>query len=120
MIRVAVADDADDIRMLVRFALEMDGRFEIVGDAVDGVGAITLLETEDPDVIVLDMGMPNMDGLEVLAEMRVRGLCQKVLAFSGFNGAVEQKARALGADDYMPKGAAAMAELVPRLIALAA
>lgn len=120
MIRVVLADDAEDIRVLVRLALELDGRFEVVGDAADGKTAIALLESEDPDVLVLDMGMPAMDGLQVLAEMRSRGLAQKVLAFSGFNGGVEKKARDLGAADYMPKGAAAMSEIVPRLLAIAA
>ena len=120
MIRIVLADDADDIRMLVRLALEIDGRFEIVGDAADGLAAIELLEREDPDVIVLDMGMPKMDGLQVLQEMKARGLSQKVLVFSGFNGGVETKARALGASDYMRKGSEAMEQIVPRLIALAA
>ena len=120
MIRVVLADDAEGIRKLVRLALEIDGRFEIVGDAPDGAAAIALLEQEDPDVIVLDMGMPKMDGLQVLAEMKARGLRQKVLAFSGFDGGVERTARALGADDYMPKGAAMIDEIVPRLLALVA
>ncbi|HWC13364.1 MAG TPA: response regulator transcription factor [Actinomycetota bacterium] len=118
MIRVALADDASDIRFLVRFALELDGRFEVVGDAADGREAIALIEREAPDVVVLDMGMPNMDGLEVLVEMKNRGLRSKVLALSGFNGGVEDQARELGADGYLRKGTAAMAEIVPNLLAI--
>lgn len=120
MIRVLLADDAEDLRFLIRVALETDGRFEIVGDASDGTQAIELLERERPDVVVLDMAMPEMDGLEVLTEMRTRGFHCKVLAFSGFNGAVEQEAAALGADDYLRKGSAQIEELVPRLLALCA
>jgi two-component system response regulator YesN len=118
MIRVALADDAEDMRFLVRFTLEADGRFDVVGDAEDGAEAIDLLEREKPDALVLDMAMPKMDGLEVLAEMKVRGFHPKVLAFSGFNGAVEAAATKLGADDYIRKGTAAIQELVPRLLAL--
>jgi NarL family two-component system response regulator YdfI len=118
MIRVLLADDADDIRLLVRITLESDGRFVVVGDAADGTQAIMLLEQQKPDVMVLDMAMPRMDGLEVLAEMKTRGLHSKVLAFSGFNGVVEQEATALGADDYLRKGTTAIGELVPRLLAL--
>lgn len=118
MIRVLLVDDADEMRFLLRIKLEIDGHFEVVGDAADGVQALQLLEERKPDAIVLDMAMPKMDGLEVLAEMKVRGYAAKVLAFSGFNGAVEDEARELGAADYIRKGTATMDEFVPRLLAL--
>lgn len=120
MIRVLLADDAEDIRFLVRLTLEMDGRFEVVGDATNGVEAIALLESQVPDVVVLDMAMPEMDGLEVLAAMRVRGLGSKVLVLSGFNGGVQEKATALGAHDFVRKGTTAIADLAERLLALVA
>ncbi len=118
MIRVVLADDTADLRLLVRLTLEGDGRFEVVGDAANGLEAMELLEREHPDVIVLDMGMPEMDGLEVLAEMNNRGMTSKVLALSGFNGGVQEKATALGADDFIRKGSTALGEIVPRIIAL--
>lgn len=118
MIRVLLADDADDIRFLLRIVLETDGRFDVVGDAADGMQTLELLESQRPDAVVLDMAMPKMDGLEVLAEMKVRGYDSKVLAFSGFNGAVEDQALELGAADYLRKGNATMDQLVPRLLAL--
>ncbi|MFP5351144.1 MAG: response regulator transcription factor [Actinomycetota bacterium] len=120
MIRVLLADDADDIRMLIRILLEKDGRFEVVGDARDGAEALLLIETERPDVLVLDMGMPELDGLQVLSELQARGLRLKVLAFSGFNGGVEEKALALGARAYLRKGAGNINELVPNLLAICA
>ena len=118
MIRVLLADDADEMRFLLRVALETDGHFEVVGDAADGVEALALLEQQRPDAILLDMAMPRMDGLEVLAEMKARGYDSKVLAFSGFNGIVEDEARQLGAADYIRKGTATMDDLIPRLLAL--
>lgn len=120
MIRVVLADDAAELRFLVRLTLETDGRFEIVGDASNGVEALALLESQSPDVIVLDMAMPEMDGLEVLAAMKHRGFHSKVLALSGFNGGVKEKATALGAHDYLRKGTSAIADLIPRLLALVA
>ena len=120
MIRVVLADDADDLRMLMRITLESDGRFEVVGDAANGAEALDLLEREAPDAVVLDIAMPLMDGLQVLSEMRARGLSVKVLAFSGFNGGVEEKAKRLGAHDYLSKGTTALIDLVPRLIAICA
>lgn len=120
MIRVLLVDDADDMRFLIRLELEIDGRFEVIGDARDGAEALELLEQQRPDAIVLDMGMPNVDGLQVLSEMRQRGLDSKVLAFSGFNGGVEEQARALGALGYLRKGAGTIRELVPNLLAICA
>ena len=120
MIRVLLVDDADDVRFLVRMTLETDGRFDVVGDAADGRQALQLLESKTPDVMVLDMAMPVMDGLEVLAEMKTRGFHSKVLALSGFNGGVKEQATALGAHDYVRKGTGPFSDLVPRLLALAA
>lgn len=120
MIRVLLADDAPDMRLMIRVALETDGRFAIVGDAPDGTVAMALLESERPDVMILDMAMPKMDGLQVLAEMRQRGLVAKVLAFSGFNASVEERAKGLGAHDFLRKGTGSITELVPRLLALVA
>lgn len=118
MIKVLLADDTAEMRFLLRVALESDGHFDVVGDAADGQQALELMESEKPDAIVLDMAMPKMDGLQVLAEMKVRGYDSKVLAFSGFNGSVEVEARELGAADYLRKGSTSMDQLVPRLLAL--
>lgn len=120
MIRVLLVDDADDVRFLVRMTLESDGRFDVVGDAADGREALEFLADESPDIVILDMAMPNMDGLEVLAEMKTRGYRSKVLALSGFNGGVKDRATALGAHDYVRKGMESLTQLVPRLLALSA
>lgn len=120
MIRVLLVDDADDMRFLIRMTLETDGRFEVIGDARDGIQALELLEQEQPDLVVLDMGMPKVDGLQVLSEMRERGLESKVIAFSGYNGGVEEKALALGARAYLSKGACAITDLIPNLLAVSA
>ncbi len=118
MIRVLLADDTPEMRLLLRVTLESDGRFEVVADASDGREVLALLEAHEPDLLVLDMAMPEMDGLEVLNEIRNRGLRLKVLAFSGFDDGVEREARRLGARDYMRKGNTPIQDIVPRLLAL--
>ncbi|HEX2121532.1 MAG TPA: response regulator [Thermoanaerobaculia bacterium] len=113
-----MADDTADIRLLLRVTLECDGRFE-VADAEDGEKALALIDSFMPDLLVLDMAMPEMDGLEVLIAIKSRTPRPKVLAFSAYDGDVERRARNLGADDYLHKGDVAIQEIVPRLLALA-
>lgn len=62
--RVAIVDDDEDIRFLVQAWIRSDPRFEVCGLATDGTEAVTLAEREQPDVMVLDIMMPVMGGLE--------------------------------------------------------
>ena len=71
-VRVALADDDEDIRLLLRLAFEADDRFDVVGEAADGAGAIALAADTDPDVLVLDRQMPVLDGVAALPEIRRR------------------------------------------------
>lgn len=116
-VRVLVVDDTPDIRELVALTLEVTGGgdFEVVGQAGDGREAITQAERLRPDLVLLDLAMPIMDGLEALPAIRRAVPGAKVLVLSGFN-ARELGAEALeaGASGYMEKGGIA-AKLVPRL-----
>ena len=104
-IRTAIVDDAADIRMLVRLQLELDARFAVVGEGADGIEGLELIERERPDLVLLDLAMPNMDGLEVLEELHRRAWDRPVVVFSGFaNQAMIDKAMALGARSYVKKG----------------
>ena len=105
MISVALVDDAQDIRTLVRMSLERDGRFSVAGEAADGVVALELIETARPDLVLLDLAMPRMDGLEVLRELQRRHWLRPVVVFSGFaSQAMIDEALALGATAYIKKG----------------
>jgi DNA-binding NarL/FixJ family response regulator len=105
VIRTVIADDADDLRMLIRFALEHDDRFSVVGEAADGEQALAAVDAEQPDLLVLDLAMPRMDGLEVLSRLRDRREPPPVVVLSGFtNEAMVRKAFSLGAAAYIPKG----------------
>lgn len=68
--RVVVADDVADVRLLLVTTLELDGQFEVVGEAGDGNAAITLARTLQPEAVVLDLVMPTMDGLSAIPAIR--------------------------------------------------
>lgn len=106
MLRVVIADDADDIRFLLALRLKRDG-FDVVAEARTGTEAITAVEELAPDVVVLDLAMPVMDGLEAIPEIKRRLPEAKIVVLSGFEqDLLAKKALARGADAYMEKGAA--------------
>lgn len=115
--RVLVVDDTPEIRELVALTLEMTGAgdFEVVGMASDGREAIAQAGHLLPDVVLLDLAMPVMDGLEALPAIRRAAPDARVLVLSGFNAReLGAEAIAAGASGYMEKGGIA-GRLVPRL-----
>jgi CheY-like chemotaxis protein len=82
-IRVLLVDDVPEVRRLVRTALRFRGLFSVVGEAADGTTAITLTEQLRPDIVVLDIGLPDLAGKEVLTGLRVALPSVKVVVFSG-------------------------------------
>src|SRR4051794_35669986 len=112
---VLVVEDDDGNRLLVRRVLEEDGH--TVLESADGPGALRILQTAPVDVVVLDLGLPGIDGLEVLAQIR-RASAVPVLLLTARR---EETERVLGldagADDYMVKPYSVM-ELSARIRAL--
>jgi two-component system chemotaxis response regulator CheB len=105
-IRVLVVDDASAVRRLVSAALNRDPDLEVVGTAADGQMALSRLGDLAPDVVLLDLEMPVMDGLETLVALRKTHPRLPVIMFSRFTQrGVEATVHALtlGADDYVPK-----------------
>ena len=68
-VRVVIVDDTYDLRELLRLALTRGG-MEVVGEAGDGLAGIEAVRLERPDVVLLDLSMPVMDGLEALPSIR--------------------------------------------------
>jgi CheY-like chemotaxis protein len=97
--RVLVADDQAEHRAMVTRILERSGRFSVVAEAADGHEAIRLAERDRPDLVVLDLSMPNMGGLEALPRILVSAPATKVVLLSGYASPKER--------DEVPEGAAA-------------
>jgi DNA-binding NarL/FixJ family response regulator len=106
-IRVLVADDHMIVRTGIRHVLESEPGFEVVGEAGNGAEALSLAAALLPDVVVLDISMPDVSGLELAAQLRDTGDC-RVLILSMHNNAeyVLESVRA-GADGYLLKDTAA-------------
>lgn len=81
-IRMAVVDDDVDIRTLLKLNCDVDPRFELVGEASDGVQAVELITAIQPEVIILDLDMPRRSGLEAMKVIREVLPEAKVVVFS--------------------------------------
>lgn len=103
--RVVIADDSDDVRTLLRVQLEMDGRFAVVGEASDGAAAIEVARQQQPDLIVLDLAMPRVDGLAALPMLREAVPRARCVVLSGFDPlTVGPKVMAAGPSRCVEKG----------------
>ncbi len=99
-----LADDYPDLRELMRRQLERAG-FVVIGEASDGQEAVDLAGELSPDIIVLDLAMPKMDGLQTLPTLRETCPRSKVIVVSGFaNGLMEDRVLAAGASRFVEKG----------------
>lgn len=104
--RVVIADDTPDIRTLLRWSLEPDERFEVVGEAANGAEAVDLISSLQVDAILLDLAMPVMDGLQAIPEIKNASPATRIVVLSGFDeGAMAGEALSRGADAYLEKGA---------------
>ena len=101
-----VCDDVPELRELARTVLEETGDMKVVAEAGDGREAIELIERHQPDVVVLDLSMPEMDGLEAIPLIHQVAPATEIVVFSGFEeGRVADVALQLKASRYVRKGA---------------
>jgi two-component system chemotaxis response regulator CheB len=83
-IKVLIVDDAVVVRILLGNTISSDPDLELVGKAQDGKVALQMITEHQPDVMVLDLEMPEMDGLEVLRQLKTMSSPTKVIMFSTY------------------------------------
>ena len=102
-VRAVVIDDTRDIRELLSTVLTRSG-MDVVGEAGDGQAGVEVVRAERPDVVLLDLAMPVMDGVEALPIIRKLVPDARIIVLSAFAGAVREQVLDWGADGYLEKG----------------
>jgi two-component system response regulator DesR len=118
VIRVLLADDEELIRVAVAALLDLEPDIEVVAQAADGRTAVSTALAHRPDVAVVDLQMPALDGLEVTAELaRALPACAVVILTGRGRPAQLPRALAAGARGFLPKGSpgGALADVIRRV-----
>ena len=118
--RVLITDDERLFVDALELILAADPRIEVVGRALDGDQAITLARELDPDIVLIDLSMPGIDGFAAIAAIVAEKATRRVVVLSGSADPVDvERALAAGASRYLTKDQIAD-ELVPGVLAAAA
>jgi two-component system, NarL family, response regulator DesR len=120
VIRVVIAEDQSMILGALAALLEIENDFEVVGRAATGSEAVALVLRTRPDVLLTDIEMPGLTGLDVAAELRSKGSASKVIILTTFaRPGYLRRALDVGASGYLLKDApsAQLAEAIRRVVA---
>jgi DNA-binding NarL/FixJ family response regulator len=102
-VRIVIADDEPLFAEALELLLEADERIEVVGRATDGAGAVELSRDLEPDLVLMDLSMPGMDGFSA-TEQIARDSNVRVLVLTGSDDPADvAKARRAGASGYITK-----------------
>jgi CheY-like chemotaxis protein len=104
-IRIVIADDSSDVRWLTSIILSGEADFQVVAEAANGAEAVSLVTTHQPDLVLLDLAMPVLDGLSAIPLLLEASPATTIVVFSGFNaGSAAREALDRGASAFVEKG----------------
>lgn len=107
MIRIVLADDHEIVRQGIKAVLGKEPGFRVVGEAKDGVEAVNLVQNLKPDVLILDLMMPGINGMEVTRQVKKKSPRSRVIILSMYsNEAYVLECLKSGAEGYVLKGSA--------------
>ncbi len=105
LIRVLIVDDVEQVRKDLRLLLQVSGEVDVVGEAGNGQEAISLARLLNPEVVIMDLEMPIMDGIDATAQIKQQKLAQRVVILSVHTDPVDiSRAVQAGADSFVQKG----------------
>jgi DNA-binding NarL/FixJ family response regulator len=102
--RLLIADDRARTRRALRAVLALQPGIELIGEAADGEEALAEVERLRPDIVILDIRMPRLDGIAATRQIKTRWPTIRVIAHS-LAEELSEEALAAGADAFVPKGA---------------
>lgn len=102
-VTIVIVDDNEGTRSLLRALAERDSQLEVVGEAGDGLEAVVVARQTQPDVVILDIMMPIVGGLEAIPDLLEVSPATRIIGYSAFPGHREE-ALALGAHGWITKG----------------
>ena len=115
---IVIVDDAAEVRTLVHTRLRVSGRLEVVAEGATGVEAVEAVRRHRPDLLLLDVSMPEMDGLAALPQVLEASPGTRVAMYSGFSeNGLAQRAIELGAAVFLEKSTP-LEDLVDQLVAV--
>ena len=105
-IRVLLVDDVEQVRRDLRTVLTLSSEIEIIGEAADGLEATSLAESLNPDVVLMDLEMPVLDGYEATRQIKTRFPSCRVITLTVHDyESARLKAKQSGVDAFLVKGA---------------
>ena len=119
-IRLLLVDDQNLVKMGICSLLQISGRIEVVAQLDDGIGVLAAIKDFSPDIMLLDLRMPNMDGLEVLAAMKEQEVILPTLILTTFDEHdLVLKCMDLGAKGYLRKDVSleALTQAIDKVVA---
>jgi DNA-binding NarL/FixJ family response regulator len=103
--QILIVDDCAVVRKELRNVLNLSGTVQVVGEAADGWDAILQAKALKPDIVLMDLEMPGLDGFEATRQIKALHLARTVIAFTVYaNPPNREKALKAGADAFIVKG----------------